>query len=113
MGEGLQEAVGQSGGTCCPSRPVARKRGPFMPTQHLSPLGCGSQQVGGDSEREKGAVLGSPGRPRSWELGKPCVLLCPSGPCWSPGLGASTGLVSHQAAQAGLGGWPLLPDRPT
>lgn len=91
--------VGQDWGPCYPSTLVARKwRGAFMPAQRLSLLGCGNQQVGGGPEGD-GSCLGA----------THCVARGQGTALLRPQDGGS--IVSGWAAQAGLGGWPLSPNR--
>lgn len=109
---GSRKRSDQPQGTCCPSMLVARKWGALVPTQHLSPLGSGSQQTGGGSEGQRSCprVAQSVAGARAWVSS--LWLSSSTWPCPSPRMGASVVLVRSWVAQASLGGWPLLPDRP-
>ena len=79
----------QPQGTCCPSMLVARTWGALTPTQHLSTLGCGSQQVGGGPDGEGSCPrvtqsVAGPGRGLAF-----CGPVLPPGLARAPGWGYS------------------------
>lgn len=108
----LQEVVGQSQGNWYPSMLVARKWGTFCAYSAPVIAGlwepAGGWRLRGRRELSKGHIMCSQ-RPEHVEAFAGSALDPP------PGLTAALDMgftVSGWAAQAGLGGWPLLPDRP-